>query len=112
MTEAARDLRRAAVYVGERRAGELSERPGGGFRFAYDSAYLADSDAPSVSLTLPRRREPYDSEVFFPFFYGLLAEGATRGMQCRTHRVDEEDFFGLLLAAGRDAIGAVKVVPS
>jgi serine/threonine-protein kinase HipA len=46
----------------------------------------------------------------FPFFSGLLAEGTLRDLQCRIHRIDEADDFGLLLeTAGGDVIGAVSV---
>jgi HipA-like protein len=40
----------------------------------------------------------------------LLAEGTLREIQCRTHQIDENDDFGLLLeTAGGDVIGAVTV---
>ena len=90
-------------------AGRLEETPDG-FRFAYDADYLADPDAPSISLTLPKRREPYTSSTLFPFFYGLLAEGVQKEIQCRQLRIDEADPFGRLLrTAGSDTIGAVTV---
>ncbi len=102
--------RRAAVHCHGRRAGVLEELTDGGFRFAYEEAYLADSDAPAVSLTLPRRTRPFVSDSLFPFFYGLLAEGTTRQLQARLNRIDPNDAFGLLLATGRDTIGAVTVI--
>lgn len=102
--------RRAAVLCHGRRAGILEERTDGRFRFTYDERYLADRDAPAVSLTLRRRAEPFVSESLFPFFYGLLSEGTTRQLQARINRIDPDDAFGLLLATGRDTIGAVAVV--
>ena len=90
------------------RIGEVAR--GAGFRFHYLAEYLADPKAPSVSLTLLRRREPYVSSTLFPFFSGLLAEGDLREMQCRKFRIDPSDEFGLLLrTCGEDVIGAVTV---
>ena len=76
----------------------------------YDPAYVLSGGAP-VSLALPTRGAPYHCPVLFPFFTGLLAEGATRALQHRVLRIDEDDDFGLLTATGRDLIGSVSVLP-
>ena len=40
----------------------------------------------------------------------MLPEGANRKVICRTSRIDENDFFGLLSAmAGKDFIGGVHI---
>lgn len=92
-------------------AGLLEEVPGG-FRFTYETAYLADPSLPAVSLTLPKRAEPHESPHLFPFFFGILAEGSTKDLQCRLLKIDEEDHFGRLLATlGGDVIGSVHVLP-
>lgn len=81
--------------------------PGKGYVFLYDQDYLI-SDSPSISVTLPRRKERYESAELFPFFSNMLPEGANRSVICRSLKIDEEDFFGLLEAmAGKDFIGAV-----
>lgn len=106
-------IRRAQVFVKGRCAGMLEEIRDAGrtrYRFAYDPVYLADSHSASVSLTLPKRLEPYEADTVFPFFYGLLAEGAVRKLQCRVLRLDERDHLGRLLrTAATDCIGAVTV---
>ena len=103
-------MRQLEVYVNEQKAGVLTEQhPGGGYRFCYDEDYLA-SDSPSVSVTLLKRKEPYLSSRLFPFFTNMLPEGANRKVICRSLRVDERDFFGLLSAmAGKDFIGGVHI---
>ncbi|NQT94439.1 MAG: HipA N-terminal domain-containing protein [Lentisphaerae bacterium] len=101
--------RKGQVYCQGRPAGRIEERPEG-YRFTYDSAYLASEDANPVSLTLPLSPEPYDSAVLFPFFYGLLAEGILKDTQCRKLRLDENDHFGRLIkTTGSDTIGDVTV---
>lgn len=103
-------MRELSVYTNEIKAGVLSEaHPGYGYTFIYDADYLA-SDQPPVSVTLPKRKEAYQSEHLFPFFTNMLPEGANRKVICRTLKIDEEDYFGLLTAmANQDFIGAVQL---
>lgn len=103
-------MRELYVYTNEIKAGILSEaHPGYGYTFIYDADYLA-SDQPPVSVTLPKRKEAYQSEHLFPFFTNMLPEGANRKVICRTLKLDEEDYFGLLTAmANQDFIGAVQL---
>ena len=98
------------VYVNDVKAGMLTEQnPGKGYVFAYDEAYVA-SDLPPVSLSLPKRRETYEAESLFPFFTNLLPEGANRKVVCREQRIDDNDFFGMLMATvGTDMIGSVNL---
>ena len=105
-------MRRAEIHNHDRLAGVLEERDDGTYRFIYDESYLADPNTEPISLTLPKRAEPFVSDHLFAFFYGLLSEGSTRQLQARLLRVDEEDDFGLLLATARDAIGSVTVRPA
>lgn len=101
-------MRQLVVYVNDVKAGMLTElNPGKGYQFAYSGEYVA-SDFPPVSLSLPKRTEAYEAEYLFPFFTNLLPEGANRKVICRVKRIDDNDFFGMLMATvGTDMIGAV-----
>ncbi|NJL30987.1 MAG: phosphatidylinositol kinase [Phycisphaerales bacterium] len=99
--------RQALVYYRDRLAGTLTELPGGGYRFAYDPAYLVVGTA--ISLTLPLQTEPFESPVLFPFFAGLVPEGWYLRIVAPTIKVDETDTFGLLLHTCGDCIGAVSL---
>ena len=100
-------MRSGIVYYRDRIAGHLRETDDG-YEFTYLPEYLNDSSVPSVSLTLPKRPEPYRSPHLFAFFSGLLAEGVQKDIQCRYLRIDENDEFGRLLLTSRfDCIGAV-----
>lgn len=103
-------MRELQVYMNEVKAGVLTEAaPGKGYTFAYDEDYLK-TELPPVSVTLPKRSESYKSELLFPFFVNMLPEGTNRKVICRSFRIDEEDFFGLLtVMANQDFIGAVSV---
>ena len=101
-------MRQLSVYVNDRHAGFISEQqPGRGYEFRYTSNYL-HSDGSPVSLTLPKREDPYLSEYLFPFFTNLLPEGANRKAVWHHAHIEEDDFFGMLMATvGTDMIGAV-----
>jgi serine/threonine-protein kinase HipA len=103
--------RKGIVLVRNQRAGIIEETEVG-FRFTYDSAYLATSDAIPVSLTLPLQVEPFESPHLFSYFEGILAEGSLKELQCRTLRIDPKDNFGRLLrTTDGDVIGCVNLTP-
>lgn len=103
-------MRRAQVRVDGREVGSLEELEGGGSRFTYTDAWLVEGALP-ISLTLPLRREPYDSKTIHPFFENLLPEGWLLEISTTKLKISKDDVFGLLLATCRDCIGAVEIVP-
>jgi len=100
--------RKADIYFGKRLAGRLSQTDRG-YVFQYDPAYLSGGQA--ISLTLPPRAEPYESESLPSFFEGLLPEGWYLEIASKVLKVDPADKFGMLLATCRDCVGAVTVRP-
>jgi serine/threonine-protein kinase HipA len=101
--------REAKVFHNENYAGTLSKIDGEYF-FQYDDKYLR-TDLPPISLSFPKQKEVFKSDVLFPFFFGLLSEGENKKLQCRRLKIDEDDFFSLLLeTANNDTIGGVRVV--
>jgi len=99
--------RKAGIYYNEKLTGILLKE-NGKYYFQYDNDYLQDVNNPSISTSLPKRKEEYFSEFLFPFFYGLLAEGENKEIQCRTLKIDEKDHFTRLLkTAGIDTIGGI-----
>ena len=103
-------MRELAVYYNDIEAGVLAEKyPGTDYTFQYTEEYL-NSKMPPISATLPKQSIAYTSEYLFPFFSNMLPEGANRRVICRSLRIDENDFFGILEAmADKDFIGAVNV---
>lgn len=105
-------MRRAEVYCRGVLAGILSRDREGGYCFQYLPEYLKEPSGrcPAISLTLPRQEAPFQSPVLFPFFFGLLAEGDDKALQCRVLRIDEADHFTRLLrTCGAETIGGVTV---
>lgn len=102
-------MRSGTVEVNGIPAGELVEE-GGEYRFSYSVDYLSNVETPAVSLSLPKRAEPYVSDRLFSFFAGLLTEGSTMQLQCRQLKLDENDLFGRLLKSTHsDVIGNVTI---
>lgn len=105
-------MRSLVVYVKNREAGILAKFRDGSYEFRYTDRYRRDASAASVAFSLPKSRAVHRSKVLFPFFYGLLAEGVQKRMQCRSLRIDENDHFTRLAETCRTGvIGAVWVKP-
>jgi HipA-like protein len=104
-------MRRANVYCRGVLAGVLSKDEAG-CRFQYLPEYLEKDSAehPAISLSFPKQEAAFVSPVLFPFFFGLLAEGDDKALQCRVLRIDEDDHFTRLLkTCEAETIGGVTV---
>jgi len=82
-----------------------------GYHFQYDQDYLKKA-LPPVSLTLPLQETPFNSQVLFPFFDGLIPEGWLLAIAERNWKLNPRDRMGLLLACCKDCIGAVSIYPT
>jgi serine/threonine-protein kinase HipA len=103
-------MAKGGVYINGLLAATLEKGADGIYRFRYEDDYFNNGALPAISLTLPKTKQVYESNYLFPFFYGLLAEGVNKDIQCRLLRIDEEDdFTRLLKTAGEDTIGAITV---
>lgn len=100
------------LYKGEK-AGILIQKDDGSFVFKYEKAWLTNTAKPSISLTLPKSDQAYQSKYLFPFFYNMLPEGSNKQLVCKYNRLDEDDHFSLLMAiAHDDTIGAISIKSS
>ena len=100
--------RTAYVFVRAAFAGTLQETDSG-YSFWYDPDYLENPEAPSVSLTLPKKSEAYTSQTLFSFFDGLIPEGWLLNIVSHYWKIDQNDRFALLLVACRDCNGNVSI---
>lgn len=99
-------FRKAKVNYNDQLAGYLWETENG-FRFVYDQNYLLTGRP--ISISLPLRKEPYESKALFSFFQGLLPEGWYLHIVSAVSKIDMNDSFAFLLATTSDTIGAVTV---
>ena len=101
-------MKKAEIKIYNKIAGFLVQDEEG-FTFSYIEAYLNDSNAEPVSLTLPLQKEPFKSKIMFPFFDGLIPEGWLLDIAEKNWKLNRRDRMGLLLACCKDCIGAVSV---
>lgn len=101
-------FREGYVYIKDCLVGIIKETEKG-YCFTYDSQYLSNPLAKAVSLTLPLRKESFNSNSLFPFFDGLLPEGWLLNEIVSNRNLRYKDRFGLLLATCNDCIGDVSI---
>jgi serine/threonine-protein kinase HipA len=102
--------RKGYVYCNECLAGIIEETETG-YQFAYNADYLANETNKEISKTLPKRNQPYSSNMLFPFFDGLIPEGWLLVVAIENWKLNPTDRMGLLLTCCKDCIGAVSIKP-
>lgn len=103
-------MRRAEIKMHNSTAGWLTQDENG-YHFVYDKTYLQSKSPEPVSLTLPIQEAPFNNNVLFPFFDGLIPEGWLLDIAEKNWKLNPRDRMGLLLACCKDCIGAVSVYP-
>jgi serine/threonine-protein kinase HipA len=101
-------MRSAEIRYKGRRAGRLVEDVEG-YHFTYDVDYVNDPLSAPISVTLPLSKDPFHSNVLFPFFDGLIPEGWLLDVLLRNWKLNPRDRMGLLLTCCENCIGAVTV---
>ena len=103
-------MKRAGIYVNDTFCGILTEDEEG-FHFAYDRDFLSRADAVPVSPTMPLTEQPYEKEMMFPVFDGLIPEGWLLDIASSSWKIEPRDRMSLLLACCKDCIGNISVKP-
>jgi len=104
-------MRKAKILFKDEEAGVITQHDDGSFTFSYNDTWVADNNKPGISLTLPKTVEEFHSKFLFPFFYNMLPEGSNKQVVCRFNKIDQSDYFGLLITTAKyDSIGAVRVI--
>ena len=91
--------------------GTLQVNPHGEMRFAYSPDWLAAPDRPAISISLPKRPEPFKQRLCRPFFAGLLPEESQRDAIARAIGISKRNDFAFLEALGGDVAGALSLWP-
>ncbi len=103
-------MREAEVHFKDENAGILTQHDDGSFSFRYCDDWMVDSSKPGISPTLPKMERDFRSKSLFPFFFNMLPEGSNKEVVCKLNRIDQDDYFGILMTtAKQDSIGAVTV---
>ena len=100
------------VYLDGVLAGQLTQTAGGALAFAYDSSYTARANPTPLSLSMPLSGSRHSNRVVAAWLEGLLPDNlAVREEWARRFEVSARNPFALLRHVGRDAAGAVQVLP-
>lgn len=103
-------MRRAIVKYNKETAGILQQNDDSSFAFTYNDIWYAAKDKPAISLSLPKTKQTYNSPHLFAFFYNMLPEGVNKDQICFETRIDQKDYFSLLLHIAKiDTIGAITI---
>lgn len=102
------EYRKANVYFNNIYCGILKESDVG-YVFKYDDEYFYDEHTSSISLTMPKNKQVYESSILFPFFDGLIPEGYLFELVIKHFNIDYKDRFGALLKSCEDCIGAISL---
>lgn len=102
-------MKQGKVYIKDIFCGILTESEDG-YTFQYDEQYLASGDARALSPTMPLTDIPYQKEMMFPVFDGLIPEGWLLNIAQNSWKINERDRMSLLLACCKDCIGDIGVI--
>lgn len=101
-----------SVYLDGTPVGSLSQSAGGSVTFEYDDVYRRGAKATPLSLSMPLIRASHPNRTTRAFLHGLLPDSAGRLEEIgREYRVSPNNPFALLAHIGRDAAGAVQILP-
>ena len=99
------------VWWDGRIVGQLTQDSHGSLGFAYGPEWLRQEGVPTLSVSLPRREEPFSRRECRPFFGGLLPEESQRDAVARVLGVSRANEFALLDRLGGDVAGALQLLP-
>ena len=99
------------VYLHEKKAGLLTQDDDGQLKFAYAPDYLAQQDAPAISVSMPLGEEPYPDRIVRAYFSGLLPDERARQRLASALGISEGNAFGLLEVIGGECAGALSLLP-
>lgn len=101
-----------ATYLDGQRIGTLIQSEQGNLTFSYDDAYRQQRGATPLSLSLPLARSEHKNRPTRSFLQGLLPDSPGRLEELsRGFGVSPRNPFALLAHMGRDAAGAVQILP-
>jgi serine/threonine-protein kinase HipA len=103
--------RRAKVLANGIIAGTLTEyEHNNKMKFVYQYEFDYIKNGAPIGYHFPLTRQPYEFDEFPIFFENLASEGWLKKLQCEKNGIDEKDIFGLLLANGKELIGALSII--
>ena len=103
-------MRELDVWWDGRVAGRLTQDRSGDLGFSYSAEWLAGNGL-ALSVSLPKRAEPFSRRECRPFFGGLLPDEGQRDAAAQALGVSPANDFALLDRLGGDVAGALQLLP-
>lgn len=104
--------RRLDTYLDGRFAGHFEQSSHGAIWFIYDEEYAKAPDATPLSLSMPLTTQRHPAKAATAYLEGLLPDSPdARERWAREYNVSPHNPFSLLTYVGRDAAGAVQLLP-
>lgn len=100
--------RSLVIWWDGRVVGELTQDDSGDLGFSYGVDWLGREDGPALSVSLPKRAEPFSRRECRPFFGGLLPEEMQRKAAAQVLGISAGNDFALLDRLGGDVAGALQ----
>jgi serine/threonine-protein kinase HipA len=100
------------IYLDGTPTGTVTQSSSGSLAFTYDDEYIDQADPTPLSMSLPVLSDRHRDKAVRAYLEGLLpdSEGA-RQRWGREYNVSPNNPFALLAHVGRDAAGAVQILP-
>jgi serine/threonine-protein kinase HipA len=104
--------RRLNVFLDGVFIGQVEQSPQGQLSFSYDDAYREVPDATPLSMSIPLNGGRHGNKTVRAFLDGLLPDSQpARERWGQQYGVSPNNPFALLTHIGRDAAGAVQILP-
>jgi serine/threonine-protein kinase HipA len=104
--------RTLVAYLDGARVGQFTQSQQGNTTFAYDDTYRAAPAATPLSLSMPLAAASHRSRAAVPFLEGLIPDSPERLKHLAAEFHTTASPFAVLSVVGRDAAGAVQLLPS
>lgn len=100
------------IYLDGTLVGRAHQSAQGALSFTYDEDYVVDPEATPLSMSMPTDVTTHRNKPVRAYLEGLLPDStAARERWGRQYNVSPNNAFALLAHVGRDAAGAVQVLP-
>ena len=103
------ELTKANIYLRNDLAGQLEKVSSRKFIFRYNKDWIT-TNKKSIGLNFPIGDKNHESEELFPFFDNLIPEGWLLDYVQGIYKIDGRNRFALLLATGRETMGAIRIL--
>ncbi len=102
-------MKKGIVYYDDEICGAITQTDDNTFIFEYTDSWFNDTSKKSVSLTLPKDKIKYESNILFPFFDGLIPEGYLLELALKKFNLSINDRMSLLLKTCSNPIGIISI---